>query len=73
MRNELTVQIASVPDRDGLVAEIWHGDVMVAEINQGQGRSLRVELYPSPRDAHWDFDLDDLIGALAEARRRLLP
>ncbi|MBB4080020.1 hypothetical protein GGR28_002647 [Lewinella aquimaris] len=30
----ITIEIASVPDRENLVAEIWAGDKMIAEITQ---------------------------------------
>ena len=42
---KLTVQIASVPDRDNLVAELWYGDEQWGEISQ-ETENLRLEIYP---------------------------
>mgnify|MGYP006879916913 CR=1 FL=1 len=32
--SKLKIEISSVPDRENLVAEIWHNEILVAEINQ---------------------------------------
>ncbi|MFC3198192.1 hypothetical protein ACFOET_11275 [Parapedobacter deserti] len=39
---KLTVEIASPPDRDDLVAELWLDGKMVAEINQ-ESNELEIE------------------------------
>ena len=40
----LTIQIASVPDRDSLVAELWSGSTQVAELSRENG-PLIVQIY----------------------------
>jgi hypothetical protein len=69
-RRELRIVIASVADRDELVAEIWTVDNMLAEIRRVDGE-LRVELYPDPAGRAWDVSLDDLFYALETAKLRL--
>lgn len=66
------VEIASVPDRDGLVAEIWYGDDMVAEIQRDPKGGFTLEIYPSESSTHWLFDLQAWIAALELAQRRLV-
>ncbi|MDL1864565.1 hypothetical protein FBQ90_05075 [Betaproteobacteria bacterium PRO5] len=67
----LKIEIASVPDQDDLVAEVWQGDKMVAEIHRSPEESLVLELYPSPNQEPWIFDLEEWMATLSEARRRL--
>lgn len=68
---KLTIEVTSVPDRDNLVAEIWQEDEMVAEIERVPDGRFVVELYPSPNQEPWSFDLGDWMAALSEAQRRL--
>ena len=66
----LTVEIASPPDRERIVAEIWLDDEMIAEVN-AETEKLVVELYPRPDGTAWIVDFDDLERALGAARSRL--
>lgn len=61
------IEISSVPDRENLVAEIWHNDILVAEINQ-ENEKLEIELYRSDKIA---FDLEDFLGILKTAKKEL--
>ena len=67
----LQVQIADVPDRDTLVAEIWDDNDMLAEVRPGTNGRYIVELYPNPKQSRWMFDLHDLRQAFSEAEDRL--
>jgi hypothetical protein len=53
----LQAQIASVPDRDNVIYEIWHGRYEVAEISKEPGRDYEIELYSAPDGGAWHFDL----------------
>ncbi len=46
--NKLWIQIASPSYRDKLVAEIWFGDIHVAEINQ-DSEDLEIEIFDLER------------------------
>jgi hypothetical protein len=70
MRVPLTIQIASLPDRDDVVAEIWAGKDQLAEV-RAQGNAVRVILFPSPGEGSWDLSLDDLVESLRIANARL--
>ena len=66
-----TVEITSVPDREDLVAEVWYGDDLVAELRH-EDSGVYIELY-SPPTGKWDMRLADLVGVLDKARDRLGP
>jgi hypothetical protein len=64
------ITVASPPDREELVAEIFFDDVQWAEVNQ-EHSALEVEFYPRPDRKPWQLDLQDAIDSLNEAKRRL--
>jgi hypothetical protein len=63
--------ISSPPDREFLVAEIWDGDKMVAEINQ-EKEHIEVEIYISKDKNSISLDLDPLLDALIDAKKKLI-
>ena len=70
MTNTFNIDIASVPDRDEPVVEVWYGDEQVAELRR-EGGELRMQLF-APRSAvAWDFDIDAFLGAINKAKERL--
>lgn len=42
--SEFNIELSSVPDRENLVAEIWYGEKMIAEVNKESGRFV-IEFY----------------------------
>ena len=71
MNKQMTLTIAGVLDREGLVAELWHCDEQWGEIFQA-GEYLRLALYPNPNQTFWNFDAEDAANAIREAKERLL-
>ncbi len=67
----LTIEIASVPDRDDVVAEIWQDNNMVAEMRRAIDGRFTLEIYANQGHNSWVFDLQEWLAALAEARKRL--
>ncbi len=65
------IVIASPPDREGVVAEIWHGDEMWGEVANEEGR-LTLEFYPKEPKGTWLFDYDEALNAIQTARSKLL-
>ena len=43
MTTKQTLQIASLPDREYVVAELWYGDVQWGELSQKQGSLLTLK------------------------------
>lgn len=66
MSDELTVTIASVPDRDDVVAELWVGDEQCGEVSR-EGSTLRLELYARPGGVPWRVAFDEFLEVLKEA------
>lgn len=64
------ITIASPPDRDRLVAEIFFGNQQWAEINQERG-VLEVEFYSRSDGQPWRIALLDAFAALQEAEKLL--
>lgn len=69
-KNELTVEITSVPDRDDRVAELWWGRDMLAELRHEQD-GLYVQLYKAPGNDAWDIPYRDLLAGLERAKSKL--
>ncbi len=42
--SDFKIEITSVPDREKLVAEIWHKEILIAELNQ-ESEKLEIEFY----------------------------
>jgi hypothetical protein len=61
-------EISSVPDRENLVAEIWHNENLVAEINQ-ETEKLKIEFYLTEKIV---FELDDFFETLETAKRKIM-
>ncbi len=70
MNNNFTVEIASVPDRESLVAEIWLDDIMVAELSNRNGKAI-LEIYPNNRGDRWNVECEEFIKVLLLAERKL--
>jgi len=64
------ITLASPPDRDKLVAEIFLGDQQWAEINQ-EKEVLEVEFYSRSDGEPWRIALPDAFAALREAEKLL--
>lgn len=67
---EFTIEIASLSDREELIAELWFGADQVAELSRDNG-SLTLQLYGPPSN-WWEFPFEDFTVALNVMRLRLL-
>lgn len=68
---QLTLNMASVPDKESVVSEIWFGDDQVAELSNESSCKLVIEIYPPPEGGVWTFDLEDFHSILVRARDNL--
>lgn len=69
-RTPITIDIASPPDREKLVAMLLIEAEQWAGINQERER-LQLELYPRRDGKPWVIDFEDALASLSEARCRL--
>jgi hypothetical protein len=67
---EITINVASVPDRDNVVVELWCGDLQLGELSC-EAAGLRIEIYPDPSGKPWRFAFEELEKALEQAKSRL--
>lgn len=67
-----TVEIASVPDREDAVAEIWLGDEMIAELARESSSKVVLEIYPNPNGCPWKLDFAEFLAAMEDAKKELL-
>lgn len=65
------IQIASPPDREELVAELWVGSEQIAELRKQAG-TVRVQLYACSGAPWWDVDYEELSSAFRRAHEYLL-
>lgn len=69
MKN-LIIEITSPPDRENLVAEIWLGNQMIAEINQ-ENENLRLEIF-ADENGKLELSYNDFYEALKKAKEKLV-
>lgn len=62
--SNLRVQFASLPDREYVVAEIWNGNIQIAEVNREKG-TLEIEIYQPIL-----IPFDDLLACLNDIKDR---
>jgi len=65
------IVIATVPDRDEAVAEIWSENSLFAELRHENG-SYIFEIYPRQDGNPWIFGYDELLQMLSTAKTKLL-
>jgi hypothetical protein len=61
--------VASVPDRDDLVVEIWSGSEQVAELRR-EDAGPQIQMY-SRKTGWWEFPYADFLAVLKRAREEL--
>ncbi len=63
------ITIASPPDRERLVAEVFHGTEQIAELNrEHEPLAVRLELYPRADGQPWSVDAEQFLTAIAEVK-----
>lgn len=67
----LTVEIASVPDRDHWVGEIWDGPNMIVEIARREDGTPTIEIYPRRDAKSVKLDFAEFYSSLLEIKAKL--
>jgi hypothetical protein len=65
--NRLTSLIASPPDRENLVFEIWLESHQLAEVSLEPGKSVEIEIYPPTDGEKWSLELGEFMSILDKA------
>ncbi len=63
------ISIASLPDRENLVAEISYKGYQWAELSNEHNKFM-IEFYPHPEKGDWEFPLDEAFEALEKAKKK---
>jgi hypothetical protein len=66
------ITIASLPDRERLVAEILYEGVQWVEISQEVDEELIIQFYSHPRKKCWEFTYNEALQILEQAKNKLL-
>lgn len=71
MTSKLTAHVASLPDRENVVYEIYHGSNQVAEVSNEPGVGLRIEIFSCPDKGAWDFSFTEFHSLIEQAERNI--
>lgn len=69
--NQFRITIASLPDREHLVAEILFQGIQWVEISNEHGE-LKVQFYPHPKHKYWEFTYEEAMKILELAKNKLM-
>lgn len=69
--DKFRITIASLPDRENLVAEIIYEHVQWAEISKEKDEVI-IQFYSHPRKKYWEFPLDEALTVLERAKKKFL-
>ena len=69
--NKFEIIIASLPNKERLVAEIYYDNMYWVQISQ-ETDELVIQFYPHPRQTYWEFSLDEALEILNRAKSKLL-
>jgi len=65
--SQLTANIASLPDRENVVFEIWQGPRQLAEVSREPGKPMEIAIYPAIYGGIWSLELEPLVSLLNQA------
>lgn len=71
MMRKLTAHVASLPDRENVVYEIYYGPNQVAEISNELGSDLQIEIYSCPDKVAWSFSFNEFRSLIEQAERNI--
>lgn len=71
MKSKLRSQVASLPDRDNVVFEIYQDSNQVAEVSNEPGEGLRIEI-SNCTNGSWSFDFNEFQGLLEQAKKNIV-
>ncbi|WP_339275365.1 hypothetical protein [Enterobacter asburiae] len=68
MKNKLHAQIASLPDRENVVYEIYLDTDQVAEISNEPDAGMCIEIFNCPNARSWSFELEEFNFLIEQAK-----
>jgi hypothetical protein len=64
--------LTTCPERDTRIAEIWHGDSLIVDLEPQISKAIKINIYSCLKTPCWELDLDEWINTLTEAKETLL-
>ncbi|UCB33325.1 hypothetical protein J9874_03908 (plasmid) [Duffyella gerundensis] len=71
MTSKLTANVASLPDRENVVYEIFYGSNQVAEISNEPEVGLRIEIFNCPEKISWNFSFYEFNSLIEQAVKNI--
>jgi hypothetical protein len=72
INDDFEIVLASVPDKEHLVAEIWYKNEYFCELSQENPESATLEIYPRRSGGPWSFGYTQAMSVIEKARERLV-
>ena len=69
--NKFRIVIATLPDRENCVCEIYYEHVEWAELSK-ENNEVTIQFYSNPTQEYWEFPLDIALEVLQNARKMFL-
>ncbi|CCB88038.1 putative uncharacterized protein [Simkania negevensis Z] len=69
--NKFRITIASLPDRENLVAEVFYEGVQWIEISH-EVKEMVIQFYSHPSNRYWEFPLDEALNVLEKAKEKMI-
>ncbi|MCB1107782.1 MAG: hypothetical protein KDK76_06780 [Chlamydiia bacterium] len=69
--NDFEIIVASVPDRDELITELYYKGNQWVEISH-ETDEMVIQFYPHPSQSYWEFPLGEALQALERAKMRMI-
>ena len=69
--DKFEIVIASLPNKERLVAEIYYDNMYWVQISQEQ-EEMVIQFYPHPNEKYWEFPYEKALETLLEAKKMLI-
>jgi len=69
--DKFEILIASLPNRERLVAEIYYDNMYWVQISQ-EKEEMVIQFYPHPNEKCWEFSCEKALEALRQAKNMLI-
>ena len=69
--NNFRIVIASLPDRENCVCEIYYNNVEWAEISQ-ESQEIMIQFYNNSINDYWEFPFEIALEILEKAKKKFL-
>lgn len=66
---DFEITVASLPDRENIVAEIAYKGYQWVELSNECGKFI-IQFYPHPNEDFWEFPIDEALNILQKAKEK---